>query len=1484
MSTNQFLVLDKISMEYHAFRKDQLLTHTQLNELIDYFEDQDRLTRTCLIGVGLVCGLVVDYDAKEPAVSVGKGCGVTTDGDLLVMNPTTFRDYKLYDNRKKGTNDPIYDPFFPATDGGKQINLWELVIPDSQGALPLDSKPLGTFNADTGKVLDDMTVLLYLEYYLQDPDKCTAIDCDNQGPRQVSQIKVLLLSKVDMEKVINRDPAQEVIADSIYLKYHGSGVQYFNLPLIKAKRVILNTFNNSSIALLAKSYTGIVQVDGGKLIKAVKDLYAGFQFMIDPAGKTNINNLLQDLQLTLGMHPKIYHAQYLYDYYKDLITAYNELRVLLFSSMSECCPDKYAFPKHIMLGELKPFGIVPAPYRHEFYPSPAVTGARDKIANCRSMWLRLQQLIQQFNLPDQPSTVKITPSTDYDRLLEERAVPFYYKDVKSIVQNWNYAYSRRGTEKNILSYHAPQYAAGLDSTINPLDYSIDANNFFRIEGHLGKQLGSAMELISGIKNNKSVPFDLVAVRINKTGNLSDINPDDFDCQFEDLNAILKAWLIEQNCLFANIARFFTGFSTNKAIGFHTRIDDYKAVDQPVYAATGKPVDYITVSGISILAESPALNTGISIAATPICKTVYTLDKTVVGNLETNPGSLGIQFAETMKQPALSADDIIADVKRRTASDPNLLNLSNFEREIVYEAPITVVSHVSEISLLKPYRIDEINTALLNKYLQLMERLCAYAKKLRSRMEGIFTSDNYSRNGFETYYLFLIEELIANCCAAEKLESLLEEINKRKQKILDSLLFANYASQHPGLEHKAGVHRGGTFVLLYAQQVRTARTIELTGNALPAGQLLLVTDENRGSKNLVYSNIDNFAYYLVTNQGKVNFDEEVATYLKLHQIKDGSLEEQLFNRRLSAKIKEICGRLTKEEEATVAANVVIADFTLPYLCCSDCPPMVFIMPKQAFNLSLPKAAACSNEALLQFRKEPEDGIVKTTPGLDNVIVNTGNNTFFDPTKVPEAFIGKEIGFTINDQVTDCRITVFKHPVAAFEFIIESENDDAIIVIFNNFSDDATGSAYVYEWDFGDGRPALKVDNKEPVTIIYKKATLIKLKLEGNIPVKLTAANGPCTDTFLLNVPFKIATPVSLTLPNEVVCNDSDPLKFNVQPVDGLVASPEEPAAVKKINNEFVFDPGLVKNFNKQISFSVNGKQTNCRITVLLHPAPAFDFNAVSTPGTVVLMLVTFTNLSDPQNNQQLNYNWKFSDGTSKNTTDTKPFQQQFNITSLRNQGQTELTVTLLASNSGCEESIERKVPFPLVDIPATCTDTVKAAITSDAESLQTTAIKNFLTSIQTDPQFTLISNRLTASQKIIKLASNQVDNFNQTAVQVNLLSLIKRQLDQLYADKVSKAANEIVIMPQISALLRLALNILKCQTEISGNVKEILFGGILNVFKNIANDLAQMLPAFNKDNQFLKFLDKYLNTTNQSDQQFKDEIKKFGETIKSTFQA
>ena len=77
--------LSEITTQYHTFEDNQVLTKDQLNEFINYFEDQDRLSRIFLSGVGIVCSFVLNYNSVKQSITISQGAGVTTDGDLIKL-------------------------------------------------------------------------------------------------------------------------------------------------------------------------------------------------------------------------------------------------------------------------------------------------------------------------------------------------------------------------------------------------------------------------------------------------------------------------------------------------------------------------------------------------------------------------------------------------------------------------------------------------------------------------------------------------------------------------------------------------------------------------------------------------------------------------------------------------------------------------------------------------------------------------------------------------------------------------------------------------------------------------------------------------------------------------------------------------------------------------------------------------------------------------------------------------------------------------------------------------------------------------------------------------------------------------------------------------------------------------------------------------------------------------------------------------------
>src|SRR5215218_8245760 len=98
--------LEGISTGYSVFEKDQVLTHDQLNSVSEYADDQIRLTRVGLLGVGIACGLRPSLSGNT--VRVTKGVGVTTDGDLAYTTvDVVFDRFKVYDN-----SFPAYAPLY----------------------------------------------------------------------------------------------------------------------------------------------------------------------------------------------------------------------------------------------------------------------------------------------------------------------------------------------------------------------------------------------------------------------------------------------------------------------------------------------------------------------------------------------------------------------------------------------------------------------------------------------------------------------------------------------------------------------------------------------------------------------------------------------------------------------------------------------------------------------------------------------------------------------------------------------------------------------------------------------------------------------------------------------------------------------------------------------------------------------------------------------------------------------------------------------------------------------------------------------------------------------------------------------------------------------------------------------------------------------------------------------------------------------------
>src|SRR5689334_14420500 len=98
--------------DYPKFVADQLLTAAALNDMFGYLDEQDRLTRADLLGIGIVCGLHVIRHGD--AIEITKGCGITSAGYLIVEdNHADDIAYNILPTTKKYTGYKTFDALKP---------------------------------------------------------------------------------------------------------------------------------------------------------------------------------------------------------------------------------------------------------------------------------------------------------------------------------------------------------------------------------------------------------------------------------------------------------------------------------------------------------------------------------------------------------------------------------------------------------------------------------------------------------------------------------------------------------------------------------------------------------------------------------------------------------------------------------------------------------------------------------------------------------------------------------------------------------------------------------------------------------------------------------------------------------------------------------------------------------------------------------------------------------------------------------------------------------------------------------------------------------------------------------------------------------------------------------------------------------------------------------------------------------------------------
>jgi hypothetical protein len=525
-------ILESTLNSYPVFRPNQVLTDGQLNNIVQYLDGQNRLTRVLLLGTGIACGFEPVWVEASKALQISAGFGVTSDG-YLIHEPA--QSLNLYRRREVPT----------AWFGFKNIDG----LPNSFIAEELSSGianvPDSIFPIDSKSFLINKVLIYVLELNNQDNLGLCNNDCDGRSDSLQFNLHKLLFSEKDaltiLAKTYEVDTAggADVLQHTFYEKYF---MTQLSMPRFGyesdgiGQNFSVRLDNINSYDIFRNKYATILEKYVDELSTALQQAHLIFSPVLTP-GETTTTVVALPAALVTKINNRTYdpfEVQYLYDHLADLTDAYEEFVEAAFDLIADCNITPKCFPNHLMVRkfnavgdtETEPYSV----YRTPYTLPPIYNGNNSRLNEVRTLFQRLIALAGSYPTPSilGKDEIKVTPSKSYRAPLSERAVPYYYPS--SLADVWSPHQNRFNRKGKVYSYHRPTEAPYSD----PLVFEMQGSDFLRIEGHIGQDFMDVMGKLSNIQQKYNLPFSTIALKIDTEfdDELFQFECENFECELQ----------------------------------------------------------------------------------------------------------------------------------------------------------------------------------------------------------------------------------------------------------------------------------------------------------------------------------------------------------------------------------------------------------------------------------------------------------------------------------------------------------------------------------------------------------------------------------------------------------------------------------------------------------------------------------------------------------------------------------------------------------------------------------------------------------------------------------------------------------------------------------------------------------------------------------------------------------------------------------------
>jgi protocatechuate 3,4-dioxygenase beta subunit len=804
------------------FEANQVLSNVHLNQFVEYLEEQGRLTRNQLLGAGIVSGLDVKRDAAA-TVSIYEGAGVTSAGYLVIPDTVNWpapdekgRRFIKYDRRKKYEPKNILSPytgdFESVTDSYSLFNGTTneiFLLIESLAPPTTDTNVKGLITAE----LNDHVIILFFEIKVRELKNCEGEDCIEFGKEIGYKVLPLLVSKTDADIILKNESALSSSLDgaaAINLAWQMSDI-------IIPKPDLTAVDGNFIKEELANIYAKVI----GKLSKRLTEIGGAIDNSLKKILNTTVAPIadfqkkLNDLLTSTAVEKNSKIYQYVYDFACDYAAAYRELQDAVSEFASYEVPSSGSYPCHIRLGEVPAVNAVtssynfpPSVYRHTFVNARNVERQRKAFHSIQILFARLSALIENFKPDVNKEDIRITPSAEPGLALSDKAIPFYYKQDDSkrsaVLPVWNSEWNRQGKLDRILNYFTnantstrEKFNDGLDAAKDhpsffPLMYNHDSCNFYRVEGYSGQQLGDVFSELKTYINHYNLPFDLQLVGLNKNTQLA---VKEMRLKFNDLDSMYNVMCEEVLCLLTTELNYFKNIRITRRIFTAT----------PIAPAA-------TIATLEDDGES-LTRVNIPLASTFFFKTERQKQATV--------SKASAKMVQTLN---LGIKDSTADITEKLGARVPTRDLGNIigtigTRFIPTPASPYILKLIASIEKLIDTLREDFDEFDSNDYKESLRAMHNETKEFITfvkpqSIESLGINSNMDRDESLGYLERLLYE-----CDFEKIPAIDDERDKREKELGFNNNLAQYILKYPGLEHKAGVWKNGTLVIVFDRSLQ-----------------------------------------------------------------------------------------------------------------------------------------------------------------------------------------------------------------------------------------------------------------------------------------------------------------------------------------------------------------------------------------------------------------------------------------------------------------------------------------------------------------------------------------------------------------------------------------------------------------------------------------------------------------------------------------